>query len=205
MSFINKCLKNVNVFTDVPQSLEDISFRSVRLIIQIAKRMNATCFAPVGAFSYFADRALRKQMRIMRSLSAQKVRSCFRCNLKLSGLRDQRRINRPSENRLGIPRAWEAVVKKRWSERSSKAKKKKTSTGQRKGGRGGRVERGEETERKREKDSGEEAKWERAERWDEKLDLQICLDYYEIARLPISGAQPLPPYSLMILPLFAKI
>lgn len=58
--------------------------------------------AAVGAFSYFADRAVRKQMRIMRSLSAQKVRSCFRCNLKLSGLRDQRRINQPSENRLGI-------------------------------------------------------------------------------------------------------
>lgn len=33
--------------------------------------------------------------------------------------------------------------------------------------------------------SNEEAKWEgKAERRDEKLDLQICLDYYEIARLP---------------------
>lgn len=31
-----------------------------------------------------------------------RVRSCFRCNPKLSGLRDQRRINRPSENRLEI-------------------------------------------------------------------------------------------------------
>lgn len=86
-------------------SLEDMHIVSIRsrLRIPIAKRMNP--ISAVGAFSYFADRAVRKQMRIMRSLSAQKVRSCFRCNLKLSGLRDQRRINRPSENRLGIPRA----------------------------------------------------------------------------------------------------
>jgi len=41
----------------------------------------------------------------------------------------------------------------------------------------------------------EEAKWEgKAERRDEKLDLQICLDYYEIARLPVSGAQPSSRY-----------
>ncbi len=34
----------------------------------------------------------------------------------------------------------------------------------------------------------------KAERRDEKLDLQICLDYYEIARLPVSGAQPSSRY-----------
>jgi len=46
----------------------------------------------------------------------------------------------------------------------------------------------------------EEAKWEgKAERRDEKLDLQICLDYYEIARLPVGGAQPLSRYCLTIL------
>lgn len=40
----------------------------------------------------------------------------------------------------------------------------------------------------------------RAERRDEKLDLQIRLDYYEIARLPVSGAQPPPRYTLTIPP-----
>lgn len=106
----------------------------------------------VGAFSYFADGAVRKQMRIMRSLSAQKVRSCFRCNLKLSGLRDQRRINRPSENRLGIPCVRGGSEKGIESERQV-ARRKRTLTGQREDGGGRR-------EGEREQDSGEEAKWE---------------------------------------------
>lgn len=85
----------------------NISFQPVRVRFPIVKKKVSarTARAGAGASSYFVDRAARKQMRIMRGLSAQKVRSCFRCNLKLSGLRDQRRINRPSENRLGIPRA----------------------------------------------------------------------------------------------------
>lgn len=86
----------------------------------------------------------------MRSLSAQKVRSCFRCNLKLSGLRDQRRINRPSENRLGIPCVRGGSEKGIESERQI-ARRKRTLTGQREDGGGRR-------EGEREQDSGEEAK-----------------------------------------------
>lgn len=36
-----------------------------------------------------------------------------------------------------------------------------------------------------------------AERRDEKLDLQICLDYYEIARLPNSDSQLVPIFIIL--------
>lgn len=180
----------------------------ILFLLQIRSRLDVITFSKttllylssVCPSFIFADyTAIRKQMRIIcGSLSVRKVRSCFRCNLKLSGLRDQRRINRPSENRLGIPCVRDGNEKK-------KRKKRKGIQNERQVVRRKRTaeeeveEQARKREREKEKDSehrrskvkGRQRQRERkqTERWDEKLDLQICLDYYEIARLPVSGAQ----------------
>lgn len=57
----------------------------------------------VGGFLIFTGRLRYANKCALCGSKRSRVRSCFRCNPKLSGLRDQRRINRPSENRLEIP------------------------------------------------------------------------------------------------------
>ena len=115
------------------------------------------------------------------------VRSCFRCNPKLSGLRDQRWHNRPSENRLEIS----------WVRRVEEGHR----------GAGGAGKENHDRERRRGFVLREERElWQctgvanpmsareegQIERRDEKLDLQICPDYYEIARLWYSGSHSQP-------------
>lgn len=86
--------------------LETPPFRSSRRDLTANDTRGKICSGgeaiPRQGFSCIAGRLVRKQVYVLCGPKRPRVRFCFRCNPKLSGLRDQRRINRPSENRLEI-------------------------------------------------------------------------------------------------------